>query len=140
VAFGEHLSALRVSHRLFQVEMEGGTEERVRASLCQDTVEAELALDLDRRVYSIALRSPGQCLNGVCVGDTFTVASRQPGIIPFIAEEEGGVLFLRSEDRTITYDVATGDLPIDCYRSLDACSAALRDKGVNAIVLNREPE
>jgi hypothetical protein len=137
VAFGDAVDTLAVDHRPFPVAMEEGVEQRSRARLCGGTVAAELAFDLDRRLYRIRLREPGQCLEGVCVGDRFARASRQPGLEPFIAAAEGGFLELRSSRPDLAYEFDPGRTPIRCFRSLDQCPAMVNRKRVTAIVISR---
>jgi hypothetical protein len=115
---------------------EGIEEERLVVPLCGGTVEAELAFDDAGHVAFIIVSASGACLHGLCVGDRYGEASRNPHVQPFSTEEEGGMVSLMRPDLGIGYSFDLGRLPTECLEGPEPCSRvdALR---LDALIVGR---
>lgn len=138
VTLGTGISRIGVRQRAFQVETEGGAESRSSVRLCGGQVAAELSFDLDMKLYRISLRSPSQCLAGICVGQTYAALSRRRRALNLIiAPAEGGVFSLRSQGGEVHYNFGTNGIPIRCFRTIRACPNVWNRVRVSEIAIIR---
>lgn len=116
---------------------EGIPEQRFTANFCEGEITGHLALGDDGQVEWMSFSSPGYCLDGVCIGDTFPdVRTRRPDLEVFLTSEEGGILSLRQSPGSIRYPFDTGNTPIRCFAGIDICSDEWRSVRVAAIVVS----
>ncbi len=135
VSIGRHVPA-GLARRTIQVEPEGMPEQRFVVELCEGQLTTELALREDGAVYQIIFTTPGYCLGGVCIGDSFPqVRNRHPDLDMFLTGEEGGLLSLRRSSGDIAYSFDVGDTPIRCFRDIRACPNEWISARVSAIAI-----
>ena len=115
---------------------EGIEEERLIVPLCGGSIDAELSFDEAGRVAHIVVAEDGICLHGLCIGDLYGDASKNPHVRPFFTQAEGGMLALMRPELGIGYAVRLGRLPVECLDGPRPCSRADRLR-LEAIILSR---